>query len=223
MKTLPLLLFSIWLAVADEAPWSIKTQESPPPADLAEPVRALIGEQCIELLDASGEAAAEFWFRKEIPAKATDAQIKNGLTYREVAETTVLGALKVNKEFHDYRRQTLAPGVYTLRLAFQPPTDDHTGSAPYTEFLLACPADEDKKPDLVEPKSLQELSKRCTGKHPAVLLLVPGKNAQAEPKLVKKGEGHWTIMAGIAAAAGDAKATLALGLTVAGSSPKAKP
>jgi hypothetical protein len=218
-----MLLFAALPAPAEDAPWSVKTADAAPPAELEEPVRTLIGDRCVQLLDAGGEVAAEIWFRKETPAQATDVQIKNGLTYREVAESTVLGALRVDKDFSDYRRQKLAPGVYTLRLAFQPPTDDHTGSAAYTEFCLACPAGEDKTPDLMEPKALRELSKKVTGKHPAVLLLFPGKDPGAEPKLVNKGGGHWVLMARLDARAGDAKAALPVGLTVAGASPKAKP
>jgi hypothetical protein len=209
-------------APAGDAPWSVQAADAAPPAELAEPVRALLEGRCVRLLDGGGEAAAEVWFRKETPARATDAQVENGLTYREVAESTVLGALRVSKDIRDYRRQPLAPGVYTLRLGFQPPTDDHTGSAPYTEFCLACPADEDQTPDLMEPKALRELSIKCTGKHPAVFLLFPGKDPGGGPKLVNKGEGCWVLMARLEAAVGERKAPLLVGLTVAGASPKAK-
>jgi hypothetical protein len=217
------MLMIVPFARAADAPWTVQTTDADPPTELDESVRTLLGGRCVQLLDAGGDAAVEFWFCKETPAKATEAQIKNGLTYREVAESTVLGAVRVDKAFSDYRRQALAPGVYTLRLAFQPPTDDHTGSAPYTEFCLACPADEDKKPDLLEPKALQALSIKSTGKHPAVFLLFPGKDPGAGPKLINKGDGHWVLMTRLDARVGDAKAALLVGLTVAGASPKAKP
>ena len=35
------------------------------------------------------------------------------------------------------------PGVYTLRLGYQPQDGDHMGTAPHSEFCLACPAAED--------------------------------------------------------------------------------
>jgi hypothetical protein len=216
-----LLAFAL-SARAGDAAWSIKTLDAAAPTELEEPIRSLLGGRCVQLLDGQGEVVVELWFRKETPAKATEIQIKNGLTYREIAESTVLGALRVYRDFTDYRKQKIAPGVYTLRLAFQPPTDDHTGSAPYTEFCLACPAGEDKKADLLEPKALQELSIKSTGKHPAVFLLFPGKNLAADPKLVAKGDSHWVLMVRLDAAAGDAKAALAVGLTLVGASPKAK-
>ena len=148
-------------------------------------------------------------------------QIQNGLTYREIPETTVLGGLRVNGDFTDYRRQKIAPGVYTLRLAFQPTTDDHQGSAPYTEFLLACPAAEDRKPDPMEHKALEKLSGQTTGKHPAVFLLFPGKNTRDEPKLVEKGGSCWVLMVKQDVRVGDVKTVMGVGLTLIGASPKA--
>lgn len=208
---------------ASAAPkYSIKTMaDTAPPKEVQEPIRKLLGNQCVQLFDGKGGLLLELWFRKEVPAKATEAQVKNGLTYREVPLSTVVGVVKVAKQTIDYRKQKIKAGVYTLRLANQPMDGDHMGTAPYSEFVLLSPASDDRKPDLMEIKSLHELSAKTTESHPGVYLLFPGKGATAEPKLVDKGMGHWVLMMQLEVKAGDKKATLDLGLTLVGISASA--
>ncbi len=198
------------------AQYSIKTLDQPTPTELAGPIRGLMGEKCVQLLDGKGAVLLEVWFRKVVPGKATAAQIQNGLTYAEIPESTILGALRVVKPVTDYKKQKVKPGVYTLRLARQPMDGDHMGTAPYSDFCLAMPAGDDKKPDLLEVKMLQEMSAKSTGGHPGVFLLFPGKDAGAEPKLVNKGSGHWVLLAKREVSVGDKKTTIGVGLTLIG-------
>jgi hypothetical protein len=199
--------------------YSVKVADSTPaPAEVAEPIRKLLRESCVQVSDAKGGLMAELWFRTEVPAKATEAQIKNGLTYHEVPETTLVGVVRFPRAYSDYRKQKIMPGVYTLRLANQPMDGDHMGTAAYSEFCLLSPAAEDKKPDPMAPKSLHELSTKSTNSHPGVMLLFPGKGAAAEPKLVNKGTGHWVLLFLLDVKAGDKAATLPVGLTVVGTS-----
>jgi hypothetical protein len=202
--------------------YSVKTADkTAAPEEVQEPIRKLLADRCTRLLDAKGDVLAELWFRKDVPAKATDEQIKNGLTYKEVPETTVFGVVRFPKRITDYRKQKIPAGVYTLRLANQPMDGDHMGTAPFSEFLLLSPAAEDKKPDLMEPKALQELSGKTTKGHPGVLLLFPGMGGTTEPKLEKKEENHWVLMIQQAVKIGDKKATLPIGLTLIGASSSA--
>jgi hypothetical protein len=219
----PLLIVYIALPViAAENSYSVKTVEkSPAPKELQEPIRKLIGDRSVQLLDAKGDVLAEVWFRKEVPVNATEAQIKNGLTYAEVPESTVFGVIRFPKQITDYRKQKIPAGVYTLRLANQPQDGDHMGTAPYSEFLLISPAADDKTPNPMEAKKLQEMSGKTTGGHPAVLLLFPGKGAAGEPKLEKKEENHWVLYFLLDAKAGGMKATLPVGLTLVGASSSA--
>jgi hypothetical protein len=196
-------------------PFTVKTTMAPPPKEVAEPVRKTLGDRCVQLTDAKGEAAVEFWPCKAVEAKATEAQVKNGLTYREIPETTLLGVLKVNKPWTDYRKQKVPPGVYTLRLAYQPMDGDHMGTAPYSEFALISPAAEDKKPDTMEAKALHEISAKSTNNHPGVYLLFPGKDA-GDPKLVDKGDGHWILLYKQPVTAGSTPTSIGIALTVVG-------
>jgi hypothetical protein len=210
------------VAAKADNPYGLKVQAGvAPPKEVAEPVRQVLTDRCIQFTDAKGAVLAELWFRKELPAKATEAQVKNGLTYREFPETTLFGVLRVVQPMTDYRKQKVPAGVYTLRLAYQPMDGDHMGTAPFSEFLLVSPAAEDKKPDLMEVKALHEASAKATGNHPGVFLLFPGKDA-GEPKLVNKGDGHWVVLVKVDAAAGGLKASIGVGLTLVGVSPSAE-
>ena len=85
------------------------------------------------------------------------ADCKNGLTYREIPEGTLVGAIEFPAKFTDFRKQELAAGVYTLRFAVQPDIGDHTGTAPHPEFCLICAAEDDRSAEEIEKKKLIEL------------------------------------------------------------------
>jgi hypothetical protein len=216
-----LLLCVVGAASAAPPPFTLKVADgTPPPKELAEPIQKLLGGRVFQLADSKGELAMEIWLRKEIPAKATEAQVKNGLTYREFAESTVFGAVRVAKQFSDFRKQKIKPGVYTLRLGFQPMDGDHMGTAPYSEFCLLSPAAEDKSADTMETKALQEMSAKTTGNHPSVMLLFPAKDT-GDPKLLDKGEGNWAVQFKQDVTAAGMKAVFGMALTVFGTSPAA--
>ncbi len=204
-----------------KAKYSIKVVTEAPPKDLQGAVRKELGDRCVQLYDGRDNLLAEVWFRKEVPVKATEAQFKNGLTYREVPQSTVIGALRVPRPITDYRKQRVPAGTYTLRLAAQPMDGDHMGTAPYADFLLASPAADDKSPGLLATKAMHELSAKTTDAHPSVWLLFPGKGAGAAPTLVNKGMGHWVLLVSLDAASGGVKGKLLLGLTLVGVSSSA--
>jgi hypothetical protein len=216
---LVLVLVAVPLRAAD-APYEIKVQDGAPPADVAEPIRKLLAERSIQFLD-KGELVFELWPRKEVPGKATEAQIKNGLTYQEIPESTVIGVVRVARETKDYRKQKVKVGAYTLRMAIQPMDGDHMGTAPYSEFCLLSPVAVDKMPNTMEAKQLHELSARTTGNHPSMFLLFPGKGAGEQPTLVNKGTGHWVVLYKQTVIVGDKKTSIDIGVTLVGTSPSA--
>jgi hypothetical protein len=203
------------LACAAEA--RLSSEEAEPPEDLSAEVRKLLDGTCHRILDARGETVAEVWLRKEVPVKADDEQVKNGLTYDEVPQSTLLGAVRFGRAYTDYRKQRIREGVYTLRLGLQPADGDHAGTAPHREFALLSPAADDRKPGVMEVKDLREMSARSTGSHPGVMVLFPGgKDVREKPRVVDKGKGHWVLFLRLSARAGEARASLGLGLTVLG-------
>jgi hypothetical protein len=203
-------------ASAAEPKFTAKVEKVEPSMKLVEPVRKLLDQQALVVRD--GDAIVmTIWFRTDIPIKATEEQVKNGLTYREIPEGTLIGALEFPKTFTDYRKQELPAGVYTLRFAVQPDIGDHTGTTPHPEFCLICPASEDKSEEPIEKKKLIELSSKVNeGRHPAVLLLWPNNAKDAVVKVVDKGNGVLvaTIKRSVVTDAG--KSMLGFAVTVAG-------
>lgn len=201
---------------AAEPKFTAKVEKAEPPMALAEPVRKLLDEQALVVRDGEN-VVMTIWFRTEIPIKATEEQVKNGLTYREIPEGTLVGALEFPKTFTDYRKQELPAGVYTLRFAVQPDIGDHTGTTPHPEFCLICPSGEDKSDESIEKKKLIELSSKVNeGRHPAVLLLWPNNGSDATVKVVDKGNGVLVATIKRPVAGSDVKSLLGFAVTVAG-------
>jgi hypothetical protein len=211
------LLLASTSARAAEGKYSVRSANAAPPKELSEPVAKLLGQESIQFLNAKGETLAEVWLRKEIPAKA--GADKKSVNYRDLDETTLLGAIRFTQPFSDYRKQKIKPGVYTLRLGFQPMNGDHMGTAPFPEFCLLSPAADDKKPDPMDPKDLYELSAKAPmASHPGIMLLFPNDKPQDKPELASKEMDTWVLNVKADVASGGAKAPLGLGLTLVGHS-----
>ncbi len=212
-----LLLFAP--ARTAELKYSLKEAKTDLPNALAPKVRELFEAKSIQILDAQQKPFCEIWFRKVVPSKATPEQVKNGLTYQEIEQGTIIAAIQFPQPFKDYRNQNVKEGVYTLRLANQPQDGDHMGTAPHAEFCLLVSAERDKDPAIMEPKSLFDHSaKSLEGGHPGVMLLFPNNKPEAEPKLVDKGMGHIVVTLPLKVMAKDKATTLGIGLTIAGHS-----
>ena len=212
---------AVWFALAGAAAaddkFTVKVEDAPPPKELAEPVRGLLDSKALTVSDDKGKVLCTVWPRKELESKATADQIQGGLTYSNLEETTVLGAVRFPETFVDYRKQKIKPGVYTLRLGIQPMDGDHMGTAPYNEFALLSPADLDKKPDTMEAKELQEQSsKSTTRKHPGVMLLFPNPKPADKPAVEAKPNDTWVLSFRRPVAAAGKKADLGFSLTVVG-------
>jgi hypothetical protein len=217
--TVAVLLVVTTGATAADGPYTIKAAKGAAPKELREPIRKLLADESVQLVAGDGKPICEVWFRRELPAKAGAEPAKTGLTYRDLEETTVFGAVRYDRQATDYRKQKIKPGVYTLRLGFQPMDGDHMGTAPYNEFLLLVPARLDEKPAPVDPKELQEMSaKAIGGSHPGVLLLFPNEKPEDTPKLVDKGNNTWVLNVKevVASEGKPGSAPLGVGLTLVG-------
>ncbi len=204
-------------AAAQEGKFSIKTASNPPPKELAADVQKLLGKTSISLLDPGGKTIGEFWFRAAIPADATPEQVKNGITYREIRQSEILGAVRFEQDWTDYRNQKVKAGVYTLRLGYQPADGDHQGSSDFQEFLLVIGADHDKKTELMEFKHLVETSAKSIGTgHPGVFMLAPTQPGAA-PTIAARLRNHWIINTkGDLIVGGKKVGAVGLGLNVVG-------
>ena len=200
---------------ADPAKCTAKAVAADPPKDLAAPIRDLLSNDSIQVLEGD-KVVCQIWLRKEVAVKADDP--KATLTYRMVPETTVIGAVEFAQKWTSFRKQEIKAGLFTMRLAFQPMDGDHMGTAPYSEFLLLSPAKNDQKAGTMEGKALHELSaKTIPGQsHPAVMLLFPNPKPEDAPKLVDKGAGNWALSWKAPAEVNKQKSSLGLGMILFG-------
>ncbi len=206
--------FSIWAIQAGDDKFALQPAATAPPTELAEAIRKLLPDKSIQVNDAAGQTIGEFWFRAEVPVDAAPMQIKNGLTYREIRQTEILGAVRFDREWSDYRKQKIKPGVYTLRLGFQPKIDDHAGVSEFQEFLLATAAEKDVDADLVEPKEMIERSVKSLGtKHPMVFMLFPNPRPAVMPELAKRPRNHLLLSTRAEATVDGKKSGTFLGLS----------
>ena len=192
-------------------------KDAEPPKDLSDAVRAVLDNKAMTVTDDKGKELCTVWAVKALETKATADQAKAGPQVLAPRETTLVGAVRFPDAFDDYRKQKIKPGVYTLRLGFQPEDGDHQGTAPFNEFCLLSPAGQDKKPDAIEPKELHELStKATTRKHPGVMLLFPNKAPGEKPAVEAKPKDHWVLSYRVPATAGREKGFLGFSLVVVG-------
>jgi hypothetical protein len=216
------VLFLVALAgrsVAADKP-TVKVEDSPPPKELAEPIRTLLDSKAMTVLDAKEKPICTVWVRKELPAKATGDQVTAGPKYTHIEESVVVGAVRFPQEWSDYRKQKIKPGVYTLRMGIQPMDGDHMGTAPYNEFLLLCPADKDKSAATMDADSLHELSTAATTrKHPGLMLLYPNRKPAGAPAVESRPNETWLVSFKLPLTADGKKADLGFSLVVIGHSP----
>jgi len=222
VRAVAVLVLCANLALAADP--SIKVDKAEPPKEVPEAVRKLLGEERIQFSDDKGKLQAELWFRKEVPAKATDAQIKNGLTFQEIAQTTVLGVVKLHEPSTDYKKQPIKAGLFTMRLAYQPSDGDHMGTAPYSEFVILVPVGFDKGEETLKAEEMHKLGTRASGTgHPAVWLLFPVASADLNkpPVLQKKNGDHWVLTVTLPVNVAGKKAVIGVGVTLIGVSASA--
>ena len=206
----------------DKGKFSVKTAATAPPSELSEAIRKVLAGESLQFLDGSGKTVAEVWLRSAVPTDATPEQIKNDITYREIKQSELLGAIRFDRDWSDYRKQKIKAGVYTMRLAFQPADGKHGADvSEFQEFALLLSPKADTSPALMEPKKLQEASGDAIDSgHPGVFMLVPtkpGKTAEA----VARPKDHWMLAtrAPLAVGGRTTSAFVGIGLNLVGHSP----
>ncbi len=212
-----LLLLASPSPSAQGGKYAVKVVKAEPPKELQGDIGKQLSPEAIQLESGPGTAVCTVWLRKDIPVDATAEQVRNGLTYRELAQTTLLGAIRFEQDWTDIRKQKVKAGVYTMRLGFQPEDGDHAGASPTKDFVVLIAAAKDKGVATMEPKEMQELSQKSidTG-HPAVFMLYPNPKPGAAPQLVMKDGKFGVVNTKENVTAAGMKASIGIGLTLVG-------
>lgn len=150
--------------------------------------------------------AIEIRFGTDIPAHfhpprtlgsiATKEQLQNGLGPDDFELGEWVGLLEVHRTVTDYRHLDVPPGLYSLRFAHQPDSDDHKDTAPGRMFVLLCPVERD---DPTRPKELANLLERAkigTRKHasPWFAFISKAKPGPDLPILKEEPPKHQSIL-----------------------------
>ena len=159
------------------------THSDPVPTEIAAPVAAKVAPGGVRAT-ASGTTIT-FWWVADLP----------GATLADVPDGTLIGAVKLDADTRDIRGRLMKAGIYTLRYAVQPKTDDHFGVSPFRNFLLLSPAAVDKDPAAPDIKGAIELSKQTLGgDHPAVLSIDPPAGKDAPLSVYTTDLGHKSLI-----------------------------
>lgn len=217
-----LVLFLGSSYVLAQEKYSVKTVKQAPPKAVQASVAKLLSDQCAQVQDSAGTTICEVWFRKEVPANATAGQIKNGITYRELPQTEILGVVQFSDDYRDYRKQRVKKGTYTMRLGFQPQDGDHVGASPFQEFIVVVDAAKEKDAKLIEPEEMIQKSQKSIGTgHPGVFMLIPAP-ANVKGYELKTVLGNHVVLNSKIGLSIDGKSTgsnIGVGVTVVGAAP----
>src|SRR2546421_13022694 len=82
--------------VAVAADYSVKVDKTAPPKQLAEPVAKEMSGTSIQLVQ-DNEVVCAVWLCDKVPSIGTATQAKNGLTYQEIKQGTLLGSIEIVK------------------------------------------------------------------------------------------------------------------------------
>ncbi len=221
---LPLLLLLIGLAASPLAAQAYKVEKVnlSPPEELASAVREALAGEALRVTGPKG-VLCELWLRKAIPAKPAAAQ-DVAIAYGQLAEGTLVAAVRFPAEVRDYRRQKIKPGVYTLRYALVPTDGNHMGVAPQRDFLLASPAAADTALAGISRDAALNLARKTTGTtHPSVWSLAAPESAAAPPAIAHQEDADlWIVRFNASLQGGTAaSASVPMALVVVGFAPEA--
>ncbi|HYT67576.1 MAG TPA: hypothetical protein VEL51_14200 [Vicinamibacterales bacterium] len=166
----------------------VGTKHSDPvPAEIASGVSALLSPGGVRV--SVNANTLTFWWVKELGIKSAAAG------WADLAEGSLVGAVKIEKDFRDIRGRVIKPGTYTLRYGIQPANGDHLGVSPFREFLLLSPAAADTDPAPRGHKGTVEISKETIGgSHPAVWSIDPPVASEATLSVHTTELGHKAIV-----------------------------
>ena len=174
--------------------YTVEAFSGPPPAEVAEPIRAELGPAAVRLKKGA-ETICEIWLRTTIPTETGGETL--GRSYPQLPDMVVLGAIRVIAPMKDNRDQKFPTGVYVMRHGIQPQNGDHTGSSDFIDFalLLNAKGDQTLKGTWATPMDMMKQSiADKEGDHPIVFALLPPKSS-TQPSLTKNAKEHWVLEA----------------------------
>ena len=216
-----LLLCLCTAGLATAQSYKAETLNEAPPGELAAPIRHALSSTGIRVTGPGG-TFCDLWPGKAVPGKANAPQ-SLGVVFPQIAQGTLVGAIRLPKSVKDYRKQEIKAGVYTLRYALLPENGNHMGVAPQRDFVLASPAAADQDPSTLTIDQTLALSRKATGSnHPSVWsLAVPEDHPKSLPSVFHLEDGDLWLVEFQLLLQGGTGSPLSMALVVVGSAPEA--
>ena len=194
-----MLLAVALLLLQSTADLSATKHGDPLPAQLAPAVAAELAPGGVRVT--VGANALTFWFVKQLPGSA----------WSDLKEGSLVGAVKIDKDFRDIRGRVIKAGTFTMRYGIQPANGDHLGVSPFREFILLSPIALDTDPAPRGHDGTVEISKEAIGgSHPAVLSVDPPVASAAPLSVMTTELGHKAIVLEVPTAGGSLRFGLVL-------------
>jgi hypothetical protein len=172
-------------------------KQAPPPA-IAPELSGALNSQAYRIKSGEGKTFADFWLRKSIPAASKPSGANGVIQFPFLEQSELLGVVQLAVEGHDYRDQSIAKGVYTVRYGLQPVNGDHLGVSPFRDYILLLPAVKDRTLAILPRKQLETSSSEAVGSsHPAILFLLaaPGASKPVKPSMIRDAEKNtWRLV-----------------------------
>lgn len=215
-----LFLALLFCAPRNAAAQSYKAEplNEAPPSELSAAIRSALSPTGIRVTGPSGPVC-DLWLGKAVPGKANAPQTL-GVIFPQLAQGTLVGALRLPNSTKDYRKQLIKAGVYTLRYALLPDNGNHMGVAPQRDFVLASPAAADQDAATLTIDQAIALSRKATGSNHASpwSLAPPEDHLKSLPSVFHLDEGdQWLVEFSVPLAGSPAP----MALVVVGSAPEA--
>ncbi len=183
-------------AWASGADYTVEEIRDPPPAELSAAIRSELQESGLRVLE-DGEPFCEVWFRRSFPGGGGGGGLSR--SYPDVADTALLGAIRVLGEMRDNRDNAFKKGLYTIRHGLQPQDGNHVGASEYIDFALLLSAGRDTtvEGDFSDSMAMiyRSLDDGGTG-HPVVFAMIPPEGAE-HPSMTENRFDRWVLEAKI--------------------------
>jgi hypothetical protein len=187
----------VFVAAASAQGPTVTTASVAVPAEIAAPVAAALAPEVVTVT--IGTTKLEFWWVKAVPVNAG----AKAPAWSDVADGSLVGALRLTSAWNEIRGFTIRPGVYTLRFALQPQNGDHLGISPNREFLLPAPAADDQSVDPIGYEGAVALARKTSRRaHPAAISIDPPAATAAPLAAASNDLGHQVVVVKVPTTAG---------------------
>jgi len=178
-------------ALAAEATLAVGTESVP--GEVSGPVKESLKSDSYTV-QLGGTPAAKFWFRATLDA-AKPPSTELGVNLGTVAPGSLVGVVQIEAPWKDYKENSIAPGVYTLRYLVMPADGNHMGASTYRDYLLLVPAAADTDPG--KSFSFDDLVSASAGAtgvpHPGVMAVFPIWDDVPSPRMMNNELGQLSL------------------------------